>query len=54
MIENGFPADRVIDFRSGVGAEDFSDGIHLSAAGHERRARAAAATLSAAAPVAVP
>jgi len=54
LIVEGFPADRVIDFHDGVGPDEFVDDIHLGDAGHERRARAAAAALSAAAPVSEP
>jgi alpha-tubulin suppressor-like RCC1 family protein/lysophospholipase L1-like esterase len=49
LLRSRFPADRVIDFWSGILPEDFADSVHLTDSGQEKRARAAWETLSAAA-----
>jgi lysophospholipase L1-like esterase len=49
MIAKLFPASRIIDFWSGMAPEDYTDGLHLDASGHAKRALAAWRVLSAAA-----
>jgi hypothetical protein len=49
MIRSRFPADRVIDFWSGMMPDDFADSVHLVDSGQQKRARAAWGVLSAAA-----
>lgn len=54
MLRSRFPADRVIDFWTGMTPDDFADNVHFNDSGQRKRARAAWEVLSAAAEPAVP
>lgn len=41
LIRKVIPAERIVDFYTGLGPEDFQDGVHVTDVGHEKRARAA-------------